>query len=157
MGVKIVFRLLAKATEISHYYISQILSDGDLAVDATVGNGNDTLFLAKLVGNGHVIGFDIQEAAIKNTQNLLYQYGYYDRVSLYKLGHENMDKVVKQSVKAIMFNLGYLPKGDHKIITQPETTLKALKKSLILLKKGGILSVVVYPGAYWWRRGNVSC
>ena len=35
--------------------LEKAVSPGDIAIDATAGNGHDTLFLAKLVGeNGHV-------------------------------------------------------------------------------------------------------
>lgn len=123
------------------------VKNGDVVVDATMGNGNDTLFLSKLVGdNGKVYAFDIQKEAIKNTRKRLKEEGVLDRVNLIEDGHENMDKYILDKVDLVMFNLGYLPKGEHEITTKAETTLKAIKKSLKILKKNGILIVIIYHG-----------
>ena len=139
--------VFAKATSINHDFIKRLINHGDITVDATVGNGNDTLFLADLVGNtGKVYGFDIQQKAVEKTQILLAEHGVADRVSLILDGHENIEKYVQKPVKAVMFNLGYLPGGEHEIITKEETTIIALKKSLSLLAIDGILSVVIYSG-----------
>ena len=148
MGViKVVPNILARATSINHDFISRLIKAGDRAVDATVGNGNDTLFLANLVGDsGKVYGFDIQEKAIEKTKALLLEHNLDNRVSLIFDGHENIEKYIQNPLKAIMFNLGYLPGGEHEIITKEETTIIALKKSLSLLTADGILSVVVYSG-----------
>ena len=54
----------------SHTLMEKAASNGDIVVDGTVGNGNDTVFLAKLVGpTGKVYGFDIQKEAIERTKN----------------------------------------------------------------------------------------
>jgi hypothetical protein len=84
--------------------------------------------------------------AIKSTENKLIQLNLRDRVELIQDGHQNMDKYVNSEVKAVMFNLGYLPKGDHSIGTRWETTIEAIKKSMNLLKVNGIISIVVYYG-----------
>ncbi|MBS3969244.1 MAG: methyltransferase domain-containing protein [Clostridia bacterium] len=139
--------IFARATSINHDFIRRLIKPGDRAVDATVGNGHDTLFLANLVGNaGKVYGFDIQKKAIEKIKILLSEHNLANRVSLILDGHENIEKHVQHSVKAIMFNLGYLPGGEHGIITREETTIIALKKSLSLLTSDGVLSVVVYSG-----------
>ncbi|HOM01778.1 MAG TPA: class I SAM-dependent methyltransferase [Acetivibrio sp.] len=131
----------------SHDYIKMFVKEGDTVVDATCGNGNDTVFLASLVGeNGRVFGFDIQDRAISNTQKKLTDLKLIDRVTLIKDGHQNMDKYIDSPVKAVMFNLGYLPSGDHSIGTRPETTIEALSKSMDLLVTGGIITVVIYYG-----------
>ncbi|GAE89054.1 class I SAM-dependent methyltransferase [Acetivibrio straminisolvens] len=131
----------------SHDYIKLFVKEGDTVVDATCGNGNDTVFLASLVGEkGRVFGFDIQDKAIANTTKKLEDLKLIDRVTLIKDGHQNMDKYVDAPVKAVMFNLGYLPSGDHSIGTRPETTIKALSKSMELLITGGIITVVIYYG-----------
>jgi len=140
-------KILAKVTTMCHEIISKTVSEGDQAIDATVGKGQDTLFLANLVGNnGHVYGFDIQKEAIEITQIQLAENSLSSRVSLFNTGHENLDEYIINPVKAIMFNLGYLPGGDHKVITSTETTIVALKKSVSLLALYGILSVIIYPG-----------
>ncbi len=147
MVAKVVYRPFVKATEIAKEHIKKVVSEGDYTIDATVGNGHDTVFLAELVGSGgHVYGFDIQELAIKSTMEKLKENNYLDRVTLYYCGHEHMDKYIVKPVTCVMFNLGYLPKGNHDIITKPETTIEAIIKSLKLLKIGGIISVIVYPG-----------
>lgn len=133
--------------DITHIYIQKALSDGDFAVDCTMGNGHDTLFMAGLVGaNGHVTAFDIQTAAVENTKKLLDSHGLSDRVSLFQCGHEHIDKYVNQPISAAMFNLGYLPGGDHSIATHADTTICAIEKCLKLLKPHGILSIGIYYG-----------
>jgi len=131
----------------SHEFIEKAVKPGDTVVDATAGNGNDTVFLAKLVGDaGKVYSFDIQEQAIQNTGKKLRDAGLTERVVLIKDGHENMDLYVKEKVKAVMFNLGYLPGGDHSIGTVADTTITAIKKAMELIQVNGIVTVVVYYG-----------
>lgn len=125
-----------------HKKISQIIKPGDLAIDATVGNGYDTEFLVKL--GAMVIGFDIQEEAIRRTNSRVGK-----ELLLYREGHERMLDIVPKEwigrVGIVMFNLGYLPGGDKSIITRSETTLKGLENAYCALKEGGYLSVMVYP------------
>ena len=131
----------------SHEIIKSVVEEGDIVIDATAGNGNDTAFLASLVGDkGKVYAFDIQERALKNTENKLREKGMLERVELIKDGHQNIDLHVEQEVKAVMFNLGYLPGGDHTIGTKGETTAVAIEKSMELLKVHGIITIVVYYG-----------
>jgi len=116
-------------------------------VDATAGNGWDTLFLARLVGpDGRVYAFDIQQAALDETAALLRKNKLLERVDLIHAGHEAMASYVKEPVAAVMFNLGYLPGGDHSIVTRPESTLRGLAAALQLLKPGGLATLVLYPG-----------
>ncbi len=132
---------------ISHEIIKRIVTEGDVVVDATAGNGNDTLFLAHLVGNeGIVYSFDIQEIAILNTKKKLEEAKVYNRVKLINDGHENVDKYINKNVKAVMFNLGYLPKGDHEKATKSKTTIKAIEKCLELLQVEGVITIVIYYG-----------
>lgn len=131
----------------SHLYIERFVEEGDWVIDATAGNGNDTVMLAKLVGQtGHVFSFDVQQVALDRTGEKLVGLGLQDRVELLCDGHENLDRYVKDKVKAVMFNLGYLPRGDHNIGTRAETTITAIEKSLELMVVGGIISIVVYHG-----------
>jgi len=128
-------------------YLRKTLKEGDTAVDATIGNGYDTEFLRTLVGaSGKVIGFDIQKTAINNTRALLEGKNISDNVVLHLSSHSEMDKYIEEPVKAVVFNLGYLPKGDHKIMTTPETTIVAIEKALKLIADDGIIAVVIYHG-----------
>ncbi|MDF2519835.1 MAG: putative rRNA methylase [Clostridia bacterium] len=139
--------LLKNSLHISHDMVSKVVQPGDAVVDATMGNGNDTLFLAKLVGaEGKVYGFDVQQLALDNTRKRLEDAGVSDRAELILDGHQNIDKYVPAGIKAVMFNLGYLPKGDHNIGTRAETTIAAIEKSMQLLSKEGIVMIVVYYG-----------
>lgn len=131
----------------SHEIIEKVVKPGDVVIDATAGNGYDTVFLAKLVGEtGRVYSFDIQEQAMLNTRKKLEDLGLAGRVVQIKDGHQNMDLYVKEKVKAVMFNLGYLPGGDHSIGTKADTTIVAIKKALQLIQVNGIVTVVVYYG-----------
>lgn len=124
------------------------LQKKDLVIDATVGNGNDTLFLCNIVTEGHVYGFDIQDTAINNTTNLLLKHKK-NNYTLFKESHSNMIKVLptlKDKVSAVVFNLGYLPGGHKKITTNYQTTIKAIRNSLWFLNNKGICLIVVYPG-----------
>ena len=139
--------LLSNSLSISHQLIRKVVRQGDTVVDATMGNGNDTLFLAGLVGDkGKVYSFDIQDCALDNTRNKLREAGVSDFVELILDGHQNIDLYVPRNVRAVMFNLGYLPKGDHNIGTKADTTIEALKKSMGLLTDGGIIMLVIYYG-----------
>ncbi|RCX19958.1 putative rRNA methylase [Anaerobacterium chartisolvens] len=131
----------------SHDIIRSIVKKGDSAIDATAGNGNDTAFLAELVGEaGMVYSFDIQSEALQKTAALLDKRGLSERATLIRDGHQNMDRYVSGDVKAVMFNLGYLPGGDHSIGTRAETTIQAVENGMGLIAVGGIISVVVYYG-----------
>ena len=102
---------------------------GDTVIDATVGNGHDTLFLARLVGReGLVYGFDIQQVALERTAARLQEAGLQDRVQLIHAGHEELKKYVPDFVQAVMFNLGYLPGADKSVTTLGHTTLRAIKQ-----------------------------
>src|SRR5690554_5879880 len=128
----------------SHYLVQKVLKPGDHAIDATAGNGNDTLFLAKTVmETGQVYAFDIQEQALEITENLLKANKIFTGVQLIKAGHENMESIISSKVKAVMFNLGYLPGGDHRVITQPKTTLAGIRQAFNLLERGGIITITI--------------
>ena len=140
-------KYLTKITDINKIYLEDILQEGDIVVDATMGNGYDTKYLAEKVGkNGFVYAFDVQEEAIKSTSKKLEKENLSSRVKLILDGHENMDKYVDKEVSCVLFNLGYLPRAKHQIITQPITTIKAIEHSLRLLKPHGIVSIAIYTG-----------
>lgn len=123
------------------------IREGDNVVDATMGNGNDTAFLCELVGSsGKVYAFDIQEDAIQKTKERITKLNFEDRIELIHDGHENIDRYVLEKVKLVIYNLGYLPKGDKSITTKSETTVESIKKSVDILDDDGIILLVIYPG-----------
>lgn len=136
-----------RVLDIAKDWTSQVVEEGDLAIDATLGNGHDCAFLAALVGtSGKVIGYDIQEEALFSTSQKLKEHGLASHVTLHQQCHSEISSLtLEKAPSAIMFNLGYLPGGNHKIITQSETTLTALNAALEILKVGGRLTVVCYP------------
>jgi hypothetical protein len=137
------FRIVLKATKMAQNIVREVVGETDTAVDATLGNGNDTLFLSNLLPMGKVFSFDIQMSAIEkfkqNNENC-------SNVMLIHDGHENIDKYPVGIPKVIMFNLGYLPGGDEKIITKAESTTAAVGKGLKLLCPGGIMTIIIYSG-----------
>ena len=131
---------------ITEYFIKNYIKSGDIAVDATAGNGNDTIKLCEAVGKeGKVFAFDIQSSAIEATKNKLVESGY-TNAELILDSHSDMDKHVTQKVRAVIFNLGYLPGGDHSICTHADTSIKAIDKALNLIDEGGFVSISVYHG-----------
>ena len=128
-----------------------MLKPGDVAIDATAGKGRDTGFLAQAVGcTGWVHTFDIQAEAIQSTRNLLVASGLIDHVTLHQRSHAELTQALPKShrgkIAVALFNLGYLPGSDQKIITKPESTLLALQSALSELKSGGRLICVTYTG-----------
>ncbi|SMG63823.1 rRNA methylase [methanotrophic bacterial endosymbiont of Bathymodiolus sp.] len=143
------------------------LSDQSISIDATMGNGHDTLFLAK--HSLKVYAFDIQENAINATRTRLEKNNCIANVSLILAGHETMSQHINPEEKAdaILFNLGYLPHADTSIITQEKNTITALNYAINLLGAKGILSILAYPGhtggsnemqavIHWYERLNSS-
>lgn len=127
--------------------LSRIIRPGDTVVDATMGNGHDTLMLCGAVGpEGHVCAFDVQPQAVASTESLLRENRMLGRAKLFCVGHERMDEYVKEKVRAVVFNLGWLPGGDHAVTTRWETTGIAVNKALDLLMPGGMLVLCAYPG-----------
>jgi predicted methyltransferase len=123
------------------------VNSGDTVIDATAGNGNDTLFLANLVGEkGQVFAFDTQKEAILNTKTTLQTENKVTFVTLLNQCHGKMQDFVKEKVQLILFNLGYLPKSNKKITTKQETTMKAIKSSLSMLKQHGLTLIIIYRG-----------
>lgn len=142
------YRYFINAVELAKKIMKDTIFPGDITIDCTVGKGNDTLLLAKLVGPlGKVYGFDIQSNALDYTQEKLKKENLIDRVKLIYDGHENvLNYIEDEKVKLVIFNLGYLPTGDHNVVTKPETTIKGIKGSLKLLCKNGILLIASYIG-----------
>ena len=125
--------------------LKEKIDKNSIVVDATCGNGNDTLFLAKTSAK-KVFAFDIQEQAIFNTRQLLLNNEVDSKCELILDSHFNFDNYIKSKVRAVMFNLGYLPKGNHNITTTADTTVTTIEKFLKVLEIGGIIVIVVYWG-----------
>lgn len=134
--------------ELQKNFILSHLGCGDFAVDFTMGNGHDTEFLSKTVGEkGKVIAFDIQEKAIISTEKRLKETNCPENYTLLNVSHHLAANYIKEPIKAGMFNLGYMPgSGNKNITTMRETTLPAIKFAVSVLDKGGILVIAVYPG-----------
>jgi predicted methyltransferase len=134
--------------KLAHELASTYLQAGDIAIDATVGNGHDTAFLLAKVGKkGHVYGFDIQATAIVATRR---QCADADNLTLITDSHAKLADYIPTGqvgkIKACLFNLGYLPGGDKRIITRSESTLQALDAACEVLMASGVLTVLAYPG-----------
>jgi predicted methyltransferase len=131
--------------------LNKAVKPGDVVIDATVGNGHDTVFLAELVGeSGQVFGFDIQEEAIAASKERLTQECLIERCSLLHSGHEHLSSLVPAihygKVSGAIFNLGYLPGSDKTIVTQPKTTIAAIQQLLSIMAPEGIIVLVIYHG-----------
>nr|VDD58762.1 unnamed protein product [Brassica oleracea] len=156
-----------KATEVAHVVWEQVIQKGDMVIDATCGNGNDTLAMLKMVTDdsdyfgGCVYAMDVQKDAIESTSSLLNQtlgskesFSIYaegmqkERVKLFNMCHSKMEEIVPEnsSVRMVAFNLGYLPGGNKSIITVSNTTVLALRAAERILMPGGLISLVVYIG-----------
>ncbi|QUI24833.1 methyltransferase domain-containing protein [Vallitalea pronyensis] len=130
-----------------HGILKDYIKEGHVVVDATMGNGYDTVFLAEQVGvSGKVYAFDIQEKALLSTKEKLVESNLSDRVTLIKASHEAVRSHVQEPIDMAMFNLGYLPTGNKEVITKPYSTLIAIEAILGILKKDGILSIITYYG-----------
>lgn len=139
---------LTQIIPFAHDLLKRTIDQGEIVIDATCGNGNDTLLLSDLVGNeGHVFAFDIQKQAIETTKSLLSQH-HRNNVTLIKDSHAKVDQYIDEeaNLAAAVFNLGYLPRSDKKIITKPDSTIAAIEKILPLLKRKGLVVLVVYAG-----------
>lgn len=138
---------LERVLQYAQTLLEMSVSEGGIAVDATAGNGHDTLFLANLVGdNGYVYAFDVQKEAVDATLHRLLDNALEHRAIVLKDGHENVANYIHKPVSAAIFNLGYLPGSNHEIVTKPNTTIQAIESLLKLLKIGGMIVLVVYHG-----------
>jgi hypothetical protein len=143
---------------LAHNLIRDTLNPGDIAIDATVGNGYDTLFLVEqIMPSGRVYGFDIQQAALDATRVKFRNTSLSSEcLTLFHGSHAAMaEKIPVQHqgrISACMFNLGYLPGSDKSIITETESTITALTIAVRILSNRGIITVLAYPG----HRGGVQ-
>ena len=135
-----------RMTDMAHLLLAQYVQEGDTVIDATAGNGYDTLFLAQKVGDAGIVhAFDVQREAIENTRERLKDHNLSHRVRLHHTTHTDISKL-NTPVKAVVFNLGYLPGSDKEIVTQGATTCGAVAAALSLLQSGGAVVIVLYRG-----------
>lgn len=136
------------ALQIIHHVLELHIQPGDRCIDATAGRGKDTLYLSQLVGaEGHVTAFDIQQAAVDSTKELLAANGMQERTSVILDSHANMGAYAQEgTISAITFNFGWLPGGDHNVFTRPESSIRAIEEGLRLLKDDGIMTLILYYG-----------
>ncbi len=143
------FPLFQSHLDLAHHYWKGLLQSGDWAIDATCGNGQDTLVLAEMLLNkarSEVIAIDIQEEAIRRTQELLSPL-LLPKVQLFQQSHVNFPSLANAvPVKLVVYNLGYLPRGNKQFTTQTPTTLQSVQKALSLIISGGAVSITCYPG-----------
>lgn len=134
--------MIKRPIHLSHDFLEEVLTEESIAVDATMGNGNDTAFLARHAKK--VYAFDVQETAVQKTQQRIDQEGL-TNAELILDGHQHVANYVDK-VDAAIFNLGYLPSADKTVITKPDTTLAAIESLLELLTVGGRISIMIYYG-----------
>ena len=142
---------MPKLTTIIHEKLASHVQQGDFVIDATLGNGHDSAFLAIKVGEGgQVFSFDIQENSITNSRELLTGANLIKRCTLKLSSHANMDKEIPEKyhskISTVMFNIGYLPGSNKTITTNANSSIIACKKALTLLKPNGLISLIIYPG-----------
>jgi SAM-dependent methyltransferase len=147
--------VVVNAVQMAHNFIISRLQAAKLVVDATAGNGKDTLFLAKNTpATTAILAFDIQPQAIANTEIVVKQHQFHHKIRLILDSHANIANYIDQPIDAAMFNLGYLPGGDHTLSTCPDITIEAISQTLQLLAVGGLLTVAAYPG---YEHGKREC
>lgn len=142
---------MPRLTQVAHDLLKGAVKPGDRVIDATAGNGHDTLFLARCVGGaGKVLAIDCQQQALENTHQRLVDAGVQDRVTLVEGDHAKLLLLTPQDwrskVAAIIFNLGYLPGSDKQVVTTPTSTRQALDACLEILAPGGLLLMLIYRG-----------
>ena len=135
-------------TAYTQHFIRQQVMPGDICIDATMGNGNDTVLLSRLAGeNGRVLAFDIQKQALEHTEERQKKDDCPENYQLFLDSHENMAAYAEaETVSCITFNLGYLPGGDHSVATRADSSKRAVESGLTLLKKGGLMTICIYSG-----------
>ncbi|MBC8127622.1 MAG: class I SAM-dependent methyltransferase [Gloeobacteraceae cyanobacterium ES-bin-144] len=137
-----------RPTNLAQMIIKERIHHGDVVIDATAGNGHDTVFLAECVGaGGRVLAFDVQAQAILSARQRAEAAGLAAVIDFHQINHARLAEYADQeSVSAVMFNLGYLPGEDHELTTAMVDTLTALNAAASVLKPGGVISVICYPG-----------
>ena len=133
--------------KVAHKLLLDKLKVANCIFDATAGNGNDTLFLAEnSLDKAKIYAFDIQQSALDTTKLKLQETALLKKVNLVLASHDKVAEYIKDNIDIAMFNLGYLPGGDHTITTVAETTIAALEKTITLLNVNGIIAITAYTG-----------
>lgn len=147
------YPLFQSHIDLAHHYWNELIAPGDTVIDATCGNGHDSLVLAQLALNetkGNLFCYDIQEEAIQNSSGLLKEKlpkKAYDRIFFINSCHSSFpDSLQPKSVKLIVYNLGYLPGGNKAMTTHAETTWQSISNAMDLVIPGGAISITFYPG-----------
>ncbi|WP_424349106.1 class I SAM-dependent methyltransferase [Latilactobacillus sp. 5-91] len=138
--------LLDQPSSFAHFLLDQAVRPGDVVIDATVGHGDDTLFLAEKVADyGHVYGFDIQKEALATCQKRLTTANLNQQVSLINQGHERIITALPADLKvqAAIFSLGSLRSETPQSVTLPNTTISAYHQVLSRLNRGGMLLFII--------------
>lgn len=145
------------AVELSHQFARELVTTGGRAVDATAGNGHDTLFLAQLTGKeGEVFAFDVDPDAIENTKRLLVQHQAQQQVQLILDSHHRAEAYVKGYIDYTVFNLGYRPGADHGHTTQAKSTIQAVKYLFSVTRQGGGIGICTYWGTEKCRQESLQ-
>lgn len=142
--------MLVGIVQFAHQLLEQSIDSNETVIDATCGNGNDTLYLSRLVGEkGHVYAFDIQKQAIDNTKNKMAENNVHNVTCIHD-SHANLSTYISDDLKGkiggAVFNLGYLPRSDKSIVTKGDSTIKAIEQLLTYIKKNGVIVIVIYHG-----------
>ena len=142
---------MIRLTEKTHQELKKIIKPGDYVIDATAGNGHDTLFLVEQTGpSGHVYAFDIQKESIESSSQKIQAKEYHDRVSFFHSCHSKISEYlpthIEGKIKAATFNLGYLPGGNKQLITTPKSTILAIEQTHDFLSINGKITIIFYRG-----------
>lgn len=147
------YPLFQSHLDLAHHYWQLLLSPGDIAIDATCGNGHDTLKLAQLILQpeaGKLYACDIQAPAIETTRHYLLSHlspQQFNRTEFILGCHSQFPPSIQSGVvKLVVYNLGYLPGSIKEFTTLVATTLKSIEQAQELLMPGGAISITCYPG-----------
>lgn len=139
------FAIFDSPIELAFNFFEKLLSKNDKVIDATLGRGFDAQKALSLIPQGFLYGMDVQQEAIDSSFQLLS--ASFLNFQLYHMSHHNFpDEIEAGSIKLIIYNLGYLPKGNKSLTTLKESTLESLHKAILLLSEGGALSIMCYSG-----------
>ncbi|EPP34479.1 rRNA methylase family protein [Chlamydia ibidis] len=138
---------LGNVVKLSHAIFRDIVRPGDLVVDATCGNGRDSLVLARILqGVGRLVVYDIQDYALENARKLFASTLSMQESSIIQLKKMSHEFVEEKGAKLFHYNLGYLPSGDKSITTLVASTIASIRRALDFVSDDGAITVVCYPG-----------